>query len=1085
MNRKKLKTLISCIMSGIIVTTLISPSAAFAEETTQSGQVSTSTESEVAIKTKERVSVHDSSIVKDGSTYYVFGSHIEAAKSTDLQNWTKFTNSYTTPNNVLFGDLSKNLAGSFKWAGENDSDSKGGYSVWAPNVFWNKDYVNKDGTTGAFMMYYCTSSTYKRSAIGYAVSQNIEGPYTYGDTILYSGFTKSDAHDDGSIINTNYQNTNIKKLMDNGSLTGPNSKWFTSAGAYNTSYSPNAIDPELFYDKDGSLWMNYGSWSGGIYMLKIDKKTGTPIYPGKDMNSDTVNSTDRYFGTRISGGYTKSGEGSEIVYDEATGYYYLYVTYGGLAADGGYNIRLFRSKSPDGPYLDESGNNAALKGNVDNAYSGIKLIGNYKFDCLDVGYKAAGHNSSFIDSDGQMYLVYHTRFNGGTEEHQVRVHQMFINEEGWPVVAPYEYSGDKISKDGYSKDEVVGYYQFINHGNATSSAMLDTLTVKLNADCTITGDMTGTWSMKDGSYYMNVNIKGITYKGVLFKQQDESKYKSKVMTFTAIGSNNECIWGSKLDLKDSEAVKHAANALESNIPTSTKTNITLPTTGAYDTTISWSSSNISVLDNQGVVNRTGNDENITLTAKISKGESVYTKIFNVLVKGKLDKLNVSPIYKYDFNTRNGSNEVVNSGSKVGKAALIGTATILEDKNRGKVLSIKNEKGAIKTNYLALPSDTLSGITNNGYTVGMWVNVDTTDPNYFEHSALFEANGGSKYPVTRISANLYSRINANGAYADATEITKPLSANTWQYVTYTVNANGISVYVDGNEVGTAKKDLTACFANDFLKNMTDVSVGSGNIWGDADIASAKFDNVSIYNTALTDQEVEALYNEEKSSESKLVEDNNISVDYKVNEAWGNQVKSTVKLTNTSGKTISNWALKADFDGEITQIWNASIASHNGNSYIIKNSGWPQDITTGAAVEFGFIASYEGKTPPKFTNCTTASSIQVVNKDEYKVEFSKDSEWDNGFNAKLTIHNNGSTPIEDWVAEFDYKDNIKSIWKAKIVSHEGEHYVIKPESYNANIESGKSISFGFEGVPAHGVKSTEIPKNYNLTEVIGNK
>jgi arabinan endo-1,5-alpha-L-arabinosidase len=365
---------------------------------------------------------------------------------------------------------------------------------------------------------------------------------------------------------------------------------------------------------------------------------------------------------------------------------------------------------------------------------------------------------------------------------------------------------------------------------------------------------------------------------------------------------------------------------------------------------------------------------------------------------------------------------------------------------------------------------------------MWVNVDTTGPNYFEHSALFEANGGSKYPVTRISANLYSRINANGAYADATEITKPLSANTWQYVTYTVNSEGISVYVDGSEVGNAKKDLTACFANDFLKNMTDVSVGSGNIWGDADIASAKFDNVSIYNTALTDQEVEALYNEEKSSESKPVEDNNISVDYKVNEAWGNQVKSTVKLTNTSGKTISNWALKADFDGEITQIWNASIASQNGNSYIIKNSGWPQDITTGAAVEFGFIASYEGETVPKFTNCTTASAVKVVNKDEYKVDFSKDSEWDNGFNAKLAINNNGSTPIEDWVVEFDYKDNIKSIWNAKIVSHDGDHYVIKAESYNANIESGKSISFGFEGVPAYGVKSTEIPKNYNLTKVM---
>lgn len=122
----------------------------------------------------QNVSVHDPSIVKDGDTYYVFGSHIEAAKSTDLINWTRFTNGYTTPGNALYGNLSENLAGSFAWAGENDSDSKGGYSVWAPDVFWNKDYRNEDGTTGAYMMYYSASSTYIRSAIGFAVSQNIK-----------------------------------------------------------------------------------------------------------------------------------------------------------------------------------------------------------------------------------------------------------------------------------------------------------------------------------------------------------------------------------------------------------------------------------------------------------------------------------------------------------------------------------------------------------------------------------------------------------------------------------------------------------------------------------------------------------------------------------------------------------------------------------------------------------------------------------------------------------------------------------------------------------------------------------------------
>ena len=38
-----------------------------------------------------RTSVHDPSIVKNGDTYYIFGSHMGVSKTTDLQNWTSVT----------------------------------------------------------------------------------------------------------------------------------------------------------------------------------------------------------------------------------------------------------------------------------------------------------------------------------------------------------------------------------------------------------------------------------------------------------------------------------------------------------------------------------------------------------------------------------------------------------------------------------------------------------------------------------------------------------------------------------------------------------------------------------------------------------------------------------------------------------------------------------------------------------------------------------------------------------------------------------------------------------------------------------
>ena len=51
---------------------------------------------------------------------------------------------------------------------------------------------------------------------------------------------------------------------------------------YNYNECPNAIDPTTFYDEDGKMWMVYGSWSGGIFLLEIDENTGKVIHPEAD-----------------------------------------------------------------------------------------------------------------------------------------------------------------------------------------------------------------------------------------------------------------------------------------------------------------------------------------------------------------------------------------------------------------------------------------------------------------------------------------------------------------------------------------------------------------------------------------------------------------------------------------------------------------------------------------------------------------------------------------------------------------------------------------------------------------------------------
>ena len=112
--------------------------------------------------------------------------------------------------------------------------------------------------------------------------------------------------------------------------------------------------------------MTYGSWSGGIFELQIDKVSGKAIYTGADGTTADGRMVDRYFGTKIAGGYQQSGEGSFVIYDKKTGYYFLNVTYGWLEAGSGYNMRMFRATSPNGPFVDAQGKNAVLPPNTSN-----------------------------------------------------------------------------------------------------------------------------------------------------------------------------------------------------------------------------------------------------------------------------------------------------------------------------------------------------------------------------------------------------------------------------------------------------------------------------------------------------------------------------------------------------------------------------------------------------------------------------------------------------------------------------------------------------------------------------------------------
>lgn len=467
-----------------------------------------------------RVSVHDPSIIQKDGQYYIFGSHMVGAKTDNLRSWTKLGNGYNT-NNSIYGNLWDSSKNVFAYAGSGSSlipTDDGGTHVWAPDVCYNP-------TTGLYYMYYCTTSTWNASNLCYATSENIEGPYEWQGALIYSGF------DSNTISGTN--------VLDHVSKDYAVNTYLGTGGGFNSKKWPNAIDPSIFFDEDGRWWMVYGSWSGGIFLLELDKETGEVIHP----EADPANDVDPYFGKKLIGGGHKSIEGPYILYDATSGYYYLFVSYGSLTREGGYQIRVFRSDSVDGEYLDMKGQKPEGDGHTSK---GLKMSGNYMLPSLKYAYMATGHNSAFIDkNDGKMYVVYHTRFDNGTENHSPRVKQFFLNEEGWPCMLPYATNGETISETGYSREEVTGLYYFVSQGYYVDKQIAKPIMIELTAGGGVYGDgVEGTWSMTDGKYYMKITVDGKDYSGVFCKQKDEAG--TDVMTFSAVGGNTT-VWGVKYE----------------------------------------------------------------------------------------------------------------------------------------------------------------------------------------------------------------------------------------------------------------------------------------------------------------------------------------------------------------------------------------------------------------------------------------------------------------------------------------------------------------------------------------------------------
>lgn len=179
----------------------------------------------------------------------------------------------------------------------------------------------------------------------------------------------------------------------------------------------NAIDPHVIIADDGTPWMSFGSFWGGLKMVKlapdllsiaepqvwhtIAKRERTPLLDDADPGDAAV-------------------EGP-FIYQHGDDYF-LFVSWDKCCrgADSDYKMVVGRSSSITGPYLDREGVDLAAGGGT------VLLAG-------DKDFAGVGHNSVY-HLDGQDYLVFHAYETADNGLQKLKIISLTWDEAGWPQV---------------------------------------------------------------------------------------------------------------------------------------------------------------------------------------------------------------------------------------------------------------------------------------------------------------------------------------------------------------------------------------------------------------------------------------------------------------------------------------------------------------------------------------------------------------------------------------------------------------------------------------------------------------------------
>lgn len=404
--------------------------------------------------------------------------------------------------------------------------------------------------------------------LGIKYSQSVVVRYTYND--------RSYVSDDNDIVEYPMYNTANYDTYNG-----------TEADFAGWTYGFGCIDPEFVMDVSTGeymkykingktcLAMTYGSWKGGIALIYLDELTLKPVDQNGEPLDMPCDAVEGAFGKLIAGGFGAAYEGAQVIYNSQNDWYYCFVSMGALDFD--YRVGVGRSKNIEGPYLDASGKcmtMGPLSGAGEFHTIGSKIIGSEELKG-EYSFRSQGGQSILRTQDGKVMFACHARTNFLPGYFFfLQLHQMFFTKEGWPVINGNEYYNDYDGKDealaAIAKEDIAGTYDLIltersdKMGDVTFNSapapvtcyITDALPTKskecaLNEDGTISGELSGSWTLADDGYTVSIKLDNIgTFDGYIMAATDWARYKGatrKTISINTIDSTTtgEYLWGNK------------------------------------------------------------------------------------------------------------------------------------------------------------------------------------------------------------------------------------------------------------------------------------------------------------------------------------------------------------------------------------------------------------------------------------------------------------------------------------------------------------------------------------------------------------